>query len=357
MFFVLFATCLFAAPHAQSEPHKVWGEMDVRDANIFNHVQFKRDYMMTNQPVIIRGDRRVLAMTRVLTVSKLLYLCGETPSSTEMEVLELTEDGGFYQNVRDRLNYTDGIVLEHIISQFSEDKLTIREFFEGSYFTKSIETEQDPRFPWALKDWSHPADFLWPPSLRRWRVGRCEKLVDFVQDVMKRSGARATAGVRESISAIPFVRAVLSGGGEHRPEKPADYMNLFASADMGRGTPAHLHGFPSHNLLLVVKGTKQMVTWPGDQADKLYPFMKNKFLTSKPYTSLFMANGFDVNLTRQPNLADVEGGLLGEAGPGDLIYIPCGVVHGLKSVRSTLVLNLDRRHSKDNCPIPPIRRI
>jgi hypothetical protein len=102
-----------------------------------------------------------------------------------------------------------------------------------------------------------------------------------------------------------------------------------------------------------------MVTWPGDQADKLYPFMKNKLLADKrgEIVGLFMVNGFDVNLTRQPNLADVEGGLLGEAEPGDLIYIPCGVIHGLQSVGSTLVLNLARRHSKDKCPIPPIRQI
>jgi len=167
-----------------------------------------------------------------------------------------------------RLNYTDGIVLEHIISQFTGDEPTIREFFEGSHFTKSIETEQDPRFPGALKDWSHPADFVWPPSLRCWRVARCEKLVYFVQNVMKKSGARASAGVRESISAILFVRAVLSGGAEHRPDIPADYMNLFASPDMGRVTPAHLHGFPSHNLLLVVKGKKRMVEETEEEANK-----------------------------------------------------------------------------------------
>ena len=44
-----------------------------------------------------------------------------------------------------------------------------------------------------------------------------------------------------------------------------------------------------------------------------------------------MANGFNVDLTRQPELAEVKGGSEGIAGPGDLLFIPCGMIHSLAS--------------------------
>ena len=360
----LFAACLTAlsaAPFAQGAgvPDKIWGKMDVRDAESFTRAQFKRDYMLTNQPVIIQGDRRARVMVRALTLSKLLDLCGETPSRTGERVLAFLEDEALYRSISDRLNYTDGILMEHVLSEFTGEYPTMREFFESDHFTKTVKTEQDPRFPGALKDWSHPADFVWPPSLRCWRVAQCQNLVDFVQDVMKSTGARAGAGIRESVSAIPFVRAVLSGKPKHRPPDPADYMNVFASADKGRGTPAHMHGFPSHNLLLVLKGKKRIVTWPADQHNKLYQYWPERPITDDrgELVGIFMVNGFDVNLTRQPNLAGVEGGLQGEAQAGDLIYVPCGVVHALESVGSTLVLAWARRDPEDECPQQPIRRI
>ena len=51
----------------------------------------------------------------------------------------------------------------------------------------------------------------------------------------------------------------------------------------------------------------------------------------KEVTNLFMANGFNVDLTRQPELAEVKGGSEGIAGPGDLLFIPCGMIHSLAS--------------------------
>jgi hypothetical protein len=357
--FFRFALCLLLVSLVRSEPQKVWEAIDVRDADFFTASQFKREYMLTNQPVIIRRDRRAQVLLRALTLSKLLDLCGDKPALMGERVLKLMEDDAFYRAVRDRLNYTDGLSIERILSEFSGDRPTIREYFEGEHFTSTVKTEQDPRFPGALKDWSHPADYIWPPSLRCWRVARCDKLFNFVQAVMKTTGVRANAGAREAISAIPFVRAVLSGRPRHRPGDPADYMNIFASGDKGRGTPAHLHGFPSHNLLLVLKGKKRIVTWPSDQANKLYQFQLDRTTTDErgELVDLFMVNGFDVNLTRQPDLLHVEGGLQGEAQSGDMIYVPCGVVHALESVGRTLVLNFARRHSEETCSFRPTSHI
>ena len=47
---------------------------------------------------------------------------------------------------------------------------------------------------------------------------------------------------------------------------------------------------------------------------------------------MYMANGFEVNLEFQPDLAKADGGLHGVAGPGDLLYIPCGHIHTLASI-------------------------
>ena len=37
---------------------------------------------------------------------------------------------------------------------------TLRDFFESEFFA-TVKTAQDPRFPGAKKDYSHPADYLW----------------------------------------------------------------------------------------------------------------------------------------------------------------------------------------------------
>ena len=129
-------------------------------------------------------------------------------------------------------------------------------------------------------------------------------------------------------------------------------MHLFASGDMARGSPPHAHGYPSHSLLLVLRGKKRIVTWPRDQKDKLYPLWAGRtgLDENDERIELFMVNAFDVNLTRQPDLSEVTGSLQGEAHAGDLVYIPCGGVHSLESVGSTLVLAWLRTEETE-CPV------
>jgi hypothetical protein len=326
--------------------------MDVRDAKDFTVAHFKRKYMLKNQPVIIRGDWRAQVLLRALPVSKLLHLCGDKPAHTGDLVLKAMQSAELYRSFSDRLNHTEGLDMEHIMSELSGDGPTLREYFEGGYFTTTVKTAQDPRFPGALKDWSHIADFVWPPSLRYWHVARCHKLFDFVQKVLKTTGVRANAGVLQTITAIPFVRALISGTRQHRqPLNKADYMHLFASPDMGRGSPPHSHPVHDHNLLLVLKGAKRVVTWPPDQKDKLYPVLADRTTPDEngEFVDLYMVNAFDVNLTRQPDLLEVTGGLQGEGREGDLIYIPCGVVHSLESIGSSLALAWNSKETE--CPL------
>jgi len=49
-------------------------------------------------------------------------------------------------------------------------------------------------------------------------------------------------------------------------------------------------------------------------------------------------DGFNVNLTRQPDLRNVIGGLEGEAKPGDLLYIPCGALHTLENAGDMIAI-------------------
>jgi hypothetical protein len=350
--FVGFVGCVLAAAcscpgGALALTSSPWGQMEVRDAEGFTPVAFKRDYMRTNTPVIIRRDPRAQILLHALTLPKLLDLCGDQPALTGNRVVKIMREGfspEMYRSVSDRLNYTEGLSMAHVISELAGESpgatKTLRDYFEGPYFTTSIETVQDPRFPGARKDWSHPADYLWPPSVRSWNVGNCRNLVDFVADVMKQAGVRADAGLKQAIAGIPFVRALISGKRQQQYDYPGHHMHLFASADKGRGSPPHIHGFPSHPVLLVLRGTKRIVTWPSDQRSKLYPLWGDRSGQDEnaERNDLFMVNAFDVNMTRQPDLADVEGGLQGEAHAGDLIYIPCGLVHSLESVGSSLML-------------------
>ena len=45
-----------------------------------------------------------------------------------------------------------------------------------------------------------------------------------------------------------------------------------------------------------------------------------------------MVDGFNVDLGAQPDLREVKGGMEGHAAVGDLMYIPCGLVHTLENV-------------------------
>jgi hypothetical protein len=77
---------------------------------------------------------------------------------------------------------------------------------------------------------------------------------------------------------------------------------------------------------LCSKGAKRVVTWPVDQKDKLYPFMPGQLGRNEigERNEIFMVDGFNVDLGAQPDLKDVVGGMEGQAGVGDLMYIPCG---------------------------------
>lgn len=132
------------------------------------------------------------------------------------------------------------------------------------------------RFPGAVKDWTHPADYLWPPSIHSWRVSQCEPLEELIRrEVDDAAAAGSEEGGGGGNRGIAYLRAMIEDGAPGVSREPKDISDtfVFASGDKCRAYHPHIHGKPNHTLLLVLKGAKRVVTWPADQRDKLYPFM------------------------------------------------------------------------------------
>ena len=335
-----------------------WGGMDDVDAANMTAERFKDEYVMLGKPVIIRNDPMARAVADGLTLKAVLDMCGTRKAELGTRVVRVLEYGlsdEIRQTVDERLNYTDGVLLKDAILELNGmgTTRTLRDYFEGPFFTKPVETAQDPRFPGALKDWSHPADFMWPPSVRSYKMGKCLEFVMRVKEILEVDIVGEGFNERYAITNIPYVRALMADdlNQQRHYKKAGNMMHLYASGDKARGTPPHIHGFPSHSVMLVLKGKKRIVTWPPREQHKLYPVWTHDMGANDvgEKNNIFMVNAFDVDLKTQPDLANVTGGLQGEAGVGDLIYIPCGSVHSLETVGSTIALSWLRTESEE-CP-------
>ena len=310
-----------------------WGAVDVRDASGLSRGDFKRDYMNTGKPVVIRGDTGALALTAALTLETLLSMCGEMSPDLGNRLVRVLRQGippQLRRDIDERLMHTDGVTLEHVIAEMRGrgKTRTMRDFFESSFFA-TVQTAQDPRFPGAVKDWSHPGDYVWPPSIHSWRVKQCEALAKHVHTSLSRH-------------AISYLFALIEDDPRRFTKDPRGIYDtfMFASGDKCRAYHPHIHGKPNHTVLLILQGRKRIVTWPADQADKLYPVLKNQLGANDigEKNEIYMADGFNVDLEQQPDLRDVVGGLEGEAGPGDLLYIPCGTVHTLENAGDMIAI-------------------
>jgi len=292
---------------------------------------------------------------RALTLDKLLYLCGDKEADLGNRVAEVLQHGitpAMYKTLSDRMNYTDGVTLEEAIIELSGNgpSQTLRDYFTGPFFTSPVKAAQDPRFPGSLKDWSNLADYLWPPAIRSWQLRGCYNLVTHIAETLTRLGDVA-GDDRTSIKGIPYVHEFYMNELITAYRDPAFMLRLFASGDKGRGSPPHRNGFPSHSVMLVIKGGRRVVIFPRDQEDKLYPLGPDQIGAAENNETnvVFMANAFDVNLTRQPALQDVVGGLEGQVDAGDLLYTPCGVVSTGEAVGELIALAWVRTE-KNRCP-------
>jgi len=352
--FLRVATCLCMASLAWGHRSRGFlADMDRREAAKLTVQQFKLDYVTSGRPVIIRNDPSALALSYALTLDAVLSMCGDKRPRMDNHFVDVIKWGikwgispEMTKAVTERLNYTDGVNFEDAIAELTGlgTTKTLSDYIEGPFFKNPVKTAQDPRFPGSLKDWSHPADYMWPPSVYGWQMGHCPVLVMRVRQLL---GADVDGYTTEGITGIPYVRALMTDEEKHRRHRPAGHMMcMYASGDKVRGAPPHVHRHPNHSVMLVLRGTKRIVTWPSQQRERLYPI---EFGEVGMLNDHFMANAFDVNLTAQPDLRDAIGGLQGEAGVGDLIYLPCGAVHAFESVGSTMALAW-RRVEAVECP-------
>lgn len=308
-----------------------WGAVQVRTALTLKPAEFKRKYMHAGVPVVIRDDPGAMALAHGLTLDKILSMCGDLSPELGNRIVSVLQNlpPPIFDAVSERLWATDGLSLESVITELKGEgnTKTLNDFFNGPLFS-AVQTAQDPRFPSAKKDWTHPADYLWPPSIHSWRIAQCKPLKKFVADILDR-GASGTGG-------ISYLRALIEDDGPDLTAEPKEIYDtfLFASGDKCRAYHPHIHGRPNHTILLVLKGSKRVVTWPASERDKLYPFMSGQLGRNDigERNEIFMVDAFNVNTTLQPDLKDVSGGLMGQARKGDLLYIPCGLVHTLENV-------------------------
>ena len=226
--------------------------------------------------------------------------------------------------------HTDGVTLQQVIAELEGNGAirTLRDFFESSSFA-TVRTAQNPD---AVKDSSHPADYLWPPSIHSWYVGQCRSFAAHVRGILSAEHGD-----------IPYLHSLIEDDPVRFSKDPRDIDDtfIFASGDKCRAYHPHTHNSPNHSLLLILRGKKRMVTWPVNQNAKLYPLTPGGLGandTDKQNELLFMVDGFNVDLQRQPDLRQVKGGLEAEAGVGDLMYIPCGLVHALESVGNMIAI-------------------
>jgi hypothetical protein len=59
------------------------------------------------------------------------------------------------------------------------------------------------------KDWSHPGDYLWPPSIHSWRVGQCRTLAAHVREVLSAEHGSAASGEGGGVAGIPYLHALI----------------------------------------------------------------------------------------------------------------------------------------------------
>ena len=192
-----------------------WQRMDVREASGLTSEEFEEHYMKKGMPVVIRNDPGALAITKRLNLTTMLQVCGDKDPELGRRLVDVVRDLTtiIQKELSRRLWETHGITLPRAL-KIMEGKAhirTVRDFFKSEYFS-TVQTAQDPRFPNAKKDWSHPADYLWPPSIHSWPLQEnCPPVMDVLRDVISRA----------PLGFVPQITA---------PSPPLDIVDLFLFA-------------------------------------------------------------------------------------------------------------------------------
>lgn len=115
---------------------------------------------------------------------------------------------------------------------------------------------------------------------------------------------------------------------------------MFIGPDRSRAYNPHRHGVPNHTLMLQVRGFKHAVVWPDDESPNLYQITdllpKSNEIAEMP--GIYQVDGINADVDKQPDLTKVKTSWEGVAGPGDLLFIPCGIPHTVENRGESVAL-------------------
>ena len=240
------------------------------------------------------------------------------------------------------------------------NKMTMSQYINGPHFDGYRLADFLPS-----KDFTHPVDFLVPVSVHSVAVADCLPLAKDVKAIVTRGmstevaggGGAGGGGAGDGAGEISGDEAGDDGDGDgdlpdnmkvgalNFPYAAAIYDSqlvefgganfyMFVGPDKSRAYPAHRHGLPNYNLMLVLSGHKHVVAWPDQETHNLYPFPtditpEENEVAEKPLG--YGADAFDADVAKQPDRSKVERSWEGIAGPGDLVFIPCGIPHAVQN--------------------------
>lgn len=318
-----------------------WEPMDVRRAADLSPEAFFEEYVRRGVPVVIKGDETSVAAAALgWTPRRMARDCGDMTPNWARTVGAFVDglDATQRREWDERLRRVHRSSLEELRETLN-GRMTMREYVESAHFEGYRLDDFVPG-----KDFTHPVDYLVPVSVHSVAVADCRPLWDDLlrvfrspsphpgkDDVSKRRRSACQGG---SYTCHPYATAVYD---KHRDtqEGGSDFY-LFVGPEKSRAYPTHRHGLPNYNLMLVLSGSKHVVVWPDQETPNLYPFPSDitpeeNEVGEKPLG--YMADAFDRDPTsaKQPDMRKITKSWEGVAGPGDLVFIPCGVPHAVQN--------------------------
>ena len=319
-------------------PGRPWAPIDRVPAAEMTAERWQRDYFNKKRPVIITGADSWSGL-HSWTFSRLNAACGQQAADLSNHMLQYgkTLPAAEARKFDQQLRRTANVTLAEVYRLWQE-KLTIASFTDRYM---GLGPDLDPMWEPAPgstaaqllhaheeKDYSSLADYAVPPSLHAWDARDCPELLADVPE---------PAYLVNSV--WPIFRALL-GPEAAKGNGPSSVLEgmtkwLFLAPRGSRAYPAHQHATSNEVLMHMVRGRKHFVMWPPNMHDALYPLVseartevQGSFGRSDVF---FMAEGININMTRQPLLSEAEG-WEGIAERGDVAYIPCGIVHQIANI-------------------------
>jgi dTDP-4-dehydrorhamnose 3,5-epimerase-like enzyme len=313
---------------SSSEPSFKWNKIERVSASTLSPEAFERNYVNKGVPVVIENAELANVLQSVITRELILDLCGDKladlgsrvvrPIRSMAKVINSTHPR-LLREFSERLKMTRGLTLNETLD-FLEGKgkiKTLRDFFDSEFMGESKIARQEG------VDFYNPVDNLWPPSVHSWHIiDRCPAFAERVKAAVEQK----LHGDWSYLSKILF---------HERPTEFKKFM-LFASGDGVRAYHAHHHAKAAHVMVLVLQGAKRAVVWDRGDEKYLYPF-STRVGGKKMYNPIYLANAFDVNFDKQPDVARSRGfGAVVKA--GDILFMPCGWIHSFENVGETIQL-------------------